>query len=202
LRLESPAWTTAGEILNLDRFAMHGGQELRSPKYVLPHHGAIYTSAMQFLDQVSVENGFCYKDVTQPFVMSSWLSRGPLRPVLKIRPNIAHTAFAMLQRKWMYPTIASRGSGGWPAMMVEGLLAAETVMRAVPGEEVGFDELLESFAPLDRALARLYPGERVAPLAPLPDFERRRDEVLARRQLDNFKALSAIEREMREKVAA
>ena len=201
LGLQSPSWTSAGEILNLDRFALQGVLNASFPKYITRRHGAIYGSTTQFLDHAFVEDGFCYKDVVQPFVVSAWLKQGPPRQALKIKPNIAHVAFAMLQRRWLYPTVASRQIGTTPAMMVEGLLMAEAALSEVPGEEVAFDDLLSGFAPLDAALAHFDKGGKRSPVIVPHDFERRRDEVLARRGLDLYKHLSDLEAETRARMA-
>lgn len=201
LGLAAPLWTTAGEILNLDRFAMNAGRFSASPKYIQRRHGAIFDAAVQFLDQAYLRDGFCYKDVTQPFVIGSWVRQNPNVRVLKIMPNIPHVAFAMMQRKWMYPTVASRQIGDEATMMIEGLLMAEGVLREVPGEEIGFDVLLQGTEALEAMLERHAEGAPLAPFGLPEDFERRRDAVLARRSLDAFKRLEDLEYEIRTQMA-
>lgn len=201
LGLQSPAWTTAGEILNLDRFVLQGGQNNAFPKYILPRHGTWFGGATQFLEHAYVAEGFCYKDVVQPFVVSAWSRQGPPRQVLKIKPNIAHVAFAMLQRNWLYPTTVGRQTGSVPAMMVEGLLLAEAALGDVPGDEVAFDDLVFGFSGLEAVLARYgSQGGATAVVLP-PDFKRRRDEILGRRSLDLYKRLQDLESEARERIA-
>lgn len=200
LGLQSPTWTTDGEVMNLDRFVLQGLHNAAFPKFVHPRHGDIFAGSKQFLSHIYVEEGFCYKDVVQPFVVSAWLREGPPRPVLKIRPNIAHVAFAMLHRKWLYPTVVSRQSGSMLTMMVEGLLAAEAALDKVPGESIVFDDLIDDWSNLRSALERLYPGERVTPIGRAHDFERRGDEIRARRNLDLYKQLADIECEMRDRL--
>lgn len=199
LQLQSPAWTTAGEILNLDRFVLQGGHNSAFPKYIQPRHGAWFDGATEFLDHAYVAEGFCYKDVVQPFVVAAWLWQGPPRPVLKIKPNIAHVAFAMLQRKWLYPSVVGRQTGTVPAMMVEGLLLAEAALAGVPGGEVAFDDLVDDFSALNAVLASLSEGT-ASPVVLPADVERRRDEILGRRRLDLYKLLLDLEREARQRM--
>ena len=182
--------------MNLDRFAMQGVQTATFPKFVLPRHGPIFAAGQQFLAHAFMRDGFCYKDVVQPFLVSAWLGTSPACAVLKIKPNIAHVAFAMLQRKWLYPSIVGRQSSDLPAMMVEGLLMAEAAIDAVPGESVAFDDLVDGGG-LEGALARLYPDEAIGCAARARDADRRRDEVLGRRTHELYGQLTELETQLR-----
>lgn len=183
LALRSPAWTSDGEVMNVERSIFLSDRTLCA-KYTLPKLSHLFGPATDFLEEVIQPQGFCYKDVTQPFVTSAWLSARPDIRVLKIMPNIAHTALAMLRRNWLYPAIAAPpGQGDMAKRLIAGLTAATGAMTAVAGESVQFDDLLAGPEALEQALSRLYP-EFDSPRCDFgPAFGKGRAEVLARRQL-------------------
>ena len=147
-------------------------------------------------------DGFAYKDVVQPFIVSRWLREHPTTRVLKIVPNLAHVAFAMLARRWLFPTTVAIDGTCLEERMMSGLLQASAALEAVPGEQVAYDDLLDGFGSLREALSRLYPGKAVDALPVDADFETGRAAVLNRRASPLFQSLQTTERRMREARAA
>jgi hypothetical protein len=69
----------------------------------------------------------------------------------------------MLKRQWLYPARAASVFDAHPWALVEGLLRAEAVFDALPGETVDYADAVLSHEPLEAALRRLYPDVPVAP---------------------------------------
>ncbi len=122
-----------------------------------------------YLDRRALRHGFAYKDVVQPFVVGGWEGLGEFR-VLKVRRDLAEVAYTMLRRQWFYPARAASVFEEHPWALVEGLVRAEAVLDALPGESVDYAEAVLDHEPLAAALRRLYPD---APLAPLGYIDRR-----------------------------
>jgi hypothetical protein len=212
LGLDEPVWTSDGEILNNDRFALYGGPTHDAgTKYVHPvTEPALFHRAAAFLDQAACREGFAYKDVVQPFVAAAWLPASGLR-VLCIRRPLADVAFSMLQMKWLYPARAAaldEHNGDEEPLsaetaVVRGLLAAEAALQALPAEVVEYDDLIADEEALLAALRRLYPGDRVRGFRFIDEsFARRRSAVLARRSAEEYQRIERSISLHRERLAA
>jgi hypothetical protein len=162
--LAEPGWTSDGEILNRDRVPRR--RQSRAPAderfTLLGAAPDVFANMTSYLDEVALRQGFAYKDVVQPFVIGGWEGLGDFR-VLKVRRNVAEVAYTMLKRQWLYPAQAASVFDAHPWALVEGLLRAEAVLDALPGETVDYSRAVLDHGPLEAALARLYPD---APLAP------------------------------------
>jgi hypothetical protein len=163
--LAEPTWTSAGEILNRDRVPrrlqnMAPADERFTLLGSAPDAFATMTS---YLDHAAQRQGFAYKDVVQPFVLGGWEGLGDFR-VLKVRRNVAEVAYTMLKRQWLYPARAASIFDEHPWALVEGLVRAEAVLDALPGETVDYADAVVDHGPLEVALRRLYPDSQVAPL--------------------------------------
>ena len=183
LRLDEPAWTSDGEILNNDRFALYGGPtDDLGAEYLHPAvEPESFQRAIAFLDDVTRPAGRAYKDVVQPFAVSAWLPASGLR-VLRLRRRVADVAFSMVRRHWLYPARAAtnvRGSSPDPeGSVVDGLLRAEQALDALPGEVVDYDAVIAdegvlhvgARAPLSRTARAQVPLHR----RQLPQNARRR----------------------------
>lgn len=182
LGLRAPRWTSAGEILNGDRLAMAaGGAGGEGPRFT--HSGYVFEQLAEFLDDAVAPRGRAYKDVVQPFVVSSWLSGRELA-VLHVRRPLAGVAFAMERAGWTYPQAAAPGDGEPRDRLLAGLARAEAALGALAAAEVvEFDDLLESPEPLRAALQRLYPEREVPAIDYIDDgFRRRRERLLEQRR--------------------
>lgn len=193
LGLEEPVWTSDGEILNNDRFALYGGPTHDAgEKYVHPEpEPELFRRATAFLDQAACREGFAYKDVVQPFVAAAWLQASGL-PVLRLRRPLADVAYSMLQMGWLYPVRAAALDDGdsAEAAVVRGLLAAEAALGALPAEVVEYDDLIADEGALLAALRRLYPEARVRGVRFIDEsFARRRNAILARRNDDAYQRI-------------
>jgi hypothetical protein len=73
--LNTPSWTSDGEILNVDRFVLYPGPRHDTGiKFLLKESNpALFQSVIDLLDQATVAAGFAYKDVVHPFAVSEWL---------------------------------------------------------------------------------------------------------------------------------
>ena len=199
LGLSEPVWTSDGEILNLDRYALLADEvpfdalKFTHPKRQPKRFGRL----LALVDQVARPEGFAYKDVVQPFVMAEWLPGRGLA-VLKIERPVPDVAWAMLERGWFYPALPGRIPPAPPERaLVEGLVKAEIALSEVPGETVRFDDLIRGPETLEAALAALYDGAA----APVPDyldgdFRNVREAVLRRRETARYRELERLYREV------
>lgn len=162
--LAEPAWTSDGEILNRERVPKRlqslapAGERFT----LLGSAPDTFASMTTYLDTTAVRHGHAYKDVVQPFVIGGWEGLGDFR-VLKVRRNVAEVAYAMLKRQWWYPTRAASVYEVRPWTLVEGLVRAEAVLDALPGESVDYADAIIDPDPLQAALQRLYPEISLRP---------------------------------------
>lgn len=199
LGLREPVWTSDGEVLNLDRYALLADEvPFDALKFTHPkRQPKPFGRLLAFVDQVARPEGFAYKDVVQPFVMAEWLPGSGLA-VLKIERPVPDVAWAMLERGWLYPALPGGAATAPPERaLVEGLVKAEIALAELPGETVRFDDLVLGPETLQAALATLYDGAAV----PLPDyldgdFRNVRDEVLRRRETERYRELERLYREV------
>ncbi len=178
--LAEPAWTTDGEILNRDRVPKRR-QSLAPADERFTLLGASPDAFMEmtgYLDRTALRRGHAYKDVVQPFVVGGWEGLADFQ-VLKVRRDVAEVAYTMLKREWLYPAHAAMVFEGYPWALVEGLVRAEAVFDALPGETVDYADAIVDHSTLEAALSRLYPD---TPLAPLPYIDGR--FVRTRRRLE------------------
>jgi hypothetical protein len=169
-RLAEPNWTSDGEILNRDRVPRRL-QSLAPPDERFTLLGSApgsFGDMTTYLERTALRRGFAYKDVVQPFVVGGWDGLGDFK-ILKVRRDVAEVAYTMLKRQWLYPARAARVFDAHPWTLVEGLVRAEAVLEALPGETVEYAEAVLAHDPLENALRRLYPQ---APLAPLRYIDR------------------------------
>ena len=168
--LAEPAWTSDGEILNRERVPRRL-QSLAPADERFTLLGSapdVFASMTSYLDRSALRHGFAYKDVVQPFVIGGWEGLGDFK-VLKVRRSVAEVAYTMLKRQWLYPARAASVFEEHPWALVEGLVRAEAVLDALPGETVDYAEAVLDHGPLEEALGRLYPD---VPLAPLRYIDR------------------------------
>jgi hypothetical protein len=162
--LAEPTWTSDGEILNRDRVPRR--LQSRAPAderfTLLGSAPDAFASMTSYLNDTAMRHGFAYKDVVQPFVIGGWEGLGEFR-VLKVRRNVAEVAYTMLKRQWLYPARAASVFDEHPWALVEGLVRAEAVLEALPGETVEYADAVLDHGPLELALGRLYPDASLAP---------------------------------------
>jgi hypothetical protein len=156
--LAEPAWTSDGEILNRDRVPKRKQSLAPADERftLLGSSPDSFVSMTSYLDETAVRRGHAYKDVVQPFVVGGWDGLSDFK-VLKVRRNLAEVAYAMLKRQWWYPTRAASVFEVRPWSLVEGLVRAEAVLEALPGETVEYADAIIDPDPLHAALRRLYP---------------------------------------------
>jgi hypothetical protein len=162
--LAEPTWTSDGEILNRDRVPRRM-QSLAPADERFTLVGSApdaFASMTSYLDQAALRRGFAYKDVVQPFVIGGWEGLGDFK-VLKVRRNVAEVAYTMLKRQWLYPAHAASLFDEHPWALVEGLVRAEAVLDALPGETVEYANAVLDHGALEGALGRLYPDALLVP---------------------------------------
>jgi hypothetical protein len=162
--LAEPAWTSDGEILNRDRVPRRLQRLAPADERftLLGSAPDVFASMTSYLDRTAQRQGFAYKDVVQPFVIGGWAGLGDFR-VLKVRRSVAEVAYTMLKRQWLYPARAASMFDEHPWALVEGLVRAEVVLDALPGESVDYADAVLDHGPLEAALSRLYPDVPLAP---------------------------------------
>ncbi len=119
-----------------------------------------------------------------------------------MRRNVAEVAYTMLKRQWLYPARAASVFEAHPWAVVEGLVRAEAVLDALPGETVDYADAVLDHDPLQAALRRLYPE---APLAPLRYIDRGFARTRRRLEADRhdslvFRRLESIVSAVRERL--
>lgn len=191
LGLNAPSWTSDGEILNIDRYALYPGPKHdTSIKFLLKEKNAeLFQIAIDFLDQATVPAGFAYKDVVQPFVVSEWLRSSQFR-VLRIKRNLTDVAFSMLHQGWNYPILASRSEGDLQEMVIEGIIRADMALDCAPGEQVDYDDLMADESVLRNVLIKLYPNVAVQEFKYTDSFRATGNTILQRRSSDQYKMLN------------
>jgi hypothetical protein len=164
LGLAEPNWTSDGEILNRDRVPRRL-QSLAPADERFTLLGSapdVFGDMTGHLDRTALRRGFAYKDVVQPFVVGGWDGLRDFK-ILKVRRSVAEVAYTMLKRRWLYPARAASLFEDHPWTLVEGLVRAEAVLDALPGETVEYAGAVLDHDPLEHALRRLYPEAQVAP---------------------------------------
>ncbi|HWF55307.1 MAG TPA: hypothetical protein VG223_11790 [Solirubrobacteraceae bacterium] len=219
LGLRQPSWTGDGEILNLDRFAGHpiprGG--FAAHFTTREQNPDLFARLTDFLDTAVRRDGFAYKDVVHPFVVSAWTELRHLR-VLHVRRDPAEVACAMLRRRWYYPADAAVSAAHHTgsdsrrqcererdvltisAAVVHGLVQAEQALERVPAVRVDFNDVLPGRSGLSAALQELYPELELRPLPPSTKAEitvalARREQI---RRSEAYRALRELVEKTRE----
>lgn len=186
LGLRSPAWTSAGEILNIERWRMAHG-DASGQRYEHDAAGARFDVWLRFLDDTVRGSGHAYKDVVQPFACAHWLAEGRGRAlrVLHVRRRVEDVAWSMLEAGWHYPERAARIEGDAIDRLLSGLLRAEQACAQAGGIVLDFDAIGGTSDALGEALRMLYPEHApVATCTRLMDdagFAARFAEVMRRR---------------------
>lgn len=196
--LGEPTWTSDGEILNRDRVPRRL-QSLAPADERFTLLGSapdVFAEISAYLDRTAQRRGFAYKDVVQPFMVSGWEGLQDFK-VLKVRRNVAEVAYTMLKRSWHYPTRAASVFDTHPWALVEGLVRAEAVLDALPGETVEYGDAVLAHGPLEAALRRLYPDAALTPLRYID-----RSFVRTRRRLEAERRDSLVLRRLEWIVAA
>jgi len=128
--LAEPVWTSDGEILNRERVPRRLQSHAPADERftLLGSSPGVFAAMTAHLEENTERRGHAYKDVVQPFVVAGW--------------DPAQAASVYEVRPWT---------------LVEGLVRADAVIEALPGESVSYDDAIVDPDPLDTALRRLYP---------------------------------------------
>lgn len=178
LRLRSPAWADAGEVLNPDRILIWSGSlGNEADKFTRPEQTVRFAHLSEFLHDVINPHDCIYKDVVQPFVVSQWLRKSNLA-VLHIRRPVAEVAWAMLKRGWLYPGNAEPQDRSETQRLISGLVKAARALDKIDAEHVDFDQLVSSEDTLRSALQRLYPELEIPTINYIDRDFRERSETL------------------------
>ena len=186
--LETPTWTTDGEILNNDRHILFRGDRYESGlKYLRRRHAPdIFHQITGFLNDCTHEQGFIYKDVVNPFVVANWPKLDHYFTVAIDRP-IADVAYSVLKKKWRYPGYAVQRIEPSQSDIIEGLIRARQALGQLTCHRLCFDQLITDELSLARLLG---PYEEFAPVRPIrylsTEFCYQRDQILARRTLPEY----------------
>ena len=162
LGLRAPAWTSDGEILNLDRHCLFPNPDrAQSRKFLDPGQDPErFEAAIAFLRAATRTDGHIYKDVVQPFAVSTWLPGNGMR-ALRIVRCLADVAYAMIGRDWLYPGNAAIEERDPEGALIEGLIRARHALDQVPAATIGFDDLTVDEAALWDPVQSLYPDVEI-----------------------------------------
>lgn len=181
--LGAPEWTSAGEVLNSDRWLML--RDVESDPYVPADDQLGIERWCGFLSDTVQERGHAYKDVVQPFVVRRWL-RSPAAAnlrVLRLRRPLADVAWSMLKARWHYPERAAAEGLDATDRLLSGLSRASAALDQLHTVDLHFDALLADQDCMLAALEELYPDRPIGSLALADgDFQAHSRTVLERRQ--------------------
>lgn len=191
--LIEPGWTSAGEILNFDRFALSPQRKMdESRKFIRQDtEPELFGAAMEFLSQLVLPIGYAYKDVVQPFVMAEWMKHSRFKAI-RIKRNIEDIAFSMLAQGWLYPRRLFPRTKKLKMALVQGLVQADRALDSIKAEQVSFDELIQDEKTLEMALEKIMgkiPGKSIKYID--SKFIDIRNRILKRRATNTYKELSA-----------
>lgn len=190
--LREPVWTSDGEALNVDRFALSYGRKNGSngkffTKQLEPR---LFYAVGEYLDQLMLPRGYAYKDVVQPFVVSEWVIRCGI-PAIRIKRNIAEVAYSMLEQGWHYPMRLFPKEKDLETALVRGLMEADRALEAIPAICIDFEKLISEEGVLNRCLRSLYPDRRVKKVKLINEsFKAVRQQVLERRNTRLYRRLA------------
>ncbi len=193
LQLRSPSWTSAGEILNVGRWAMLS-QDSDGDRFTQERDAVRFERWSCFLDTVVRPCDHAYKDVVQPFVTAHWLSENNGRSLRLLRVNrpVADVAWSMLEAGWHYPAVAASAALPDVDRLLCGLLRARAAFAQLQAVDIEFDALIQRSSVLAEVLARLYPGVALHAIPPGDaDFRAYSRTVLARRSTARWRMLQA-----------
>lgn len=195
LGLQEPTWTSDGEFLNGDRIVLiPGPNDSLSVKYTVEStERALFSKITAFASQVIQPDGYAYKDVVQPFVVSKLL-RSKHYPTLKIRRNIADVAYSMLEHSWHYPARLFPNVTPIDGAVIQGLARAQVAMDLIPGVEVDFDQLILDETTLDAALRSLYGNATCPRKSRYIDrhFRKQRAVIMERRNTEKYQEIRSL----------
>jgi hypothetical protein len=200
LGLQEPRWTTAGEILNVDRFVFLPNDDIEiGRKYISEtFNPAIFGKMIQFMDQVVSLTGFAYKDVVQPFVVTEWLRQNQVH-VIRIKRNVVDVAYSMLNKGWHYPWHISDQAGSLEQKLIRGLVRAERSLDSICAKQIHFDEMIFDEQPVRTALAHFYENVDAERVRYINDqFIQKRMEILSQRSTAKYQILKEFWREAME----
>lgn len=183
LGLNQPTWTTDGEILNADRFALlpQPNEDFGKKFTTENSESEAFRKLTEFLDHVFVRRGYAYKDVVQPFVVAAWIKKNK-PPTIRIKRNVADVAYSMLQNHWHYPKSLFPNTKCLELAVIQGLLKAERALDSGPVEQIDFEDLIWNEEPLRRALNTLYGDILHSEIEYIDDeFQETRERIMKRR---------------------
>jgi hypothetical protein len=195
LALREPAWTSDGEILNNDRFALYCGDTFDASEKYLWKDGTPrkFMAAVALAEQAVQTHGFIYKDVVNPFAIAAYL-RTQDHPVLHIDRDPVEAAMVMSGMGWFYPARVAKRPDRSVEAVLEGLIRARQALCTVPRVTVRFADLLESEAPLRAALQQLYPNRTIPELRYIDGpFMARRSQLEALRRTPPYAELRGLQ---------
>ena len=192
LSLAEPLWTSDGEVLNNDRFALYGGSTHETgQKYVRQEkEPLLFQKLLAFTQDIVKTEGVAYKDVVHPFLLSTFLRDKEFR-VLKIKRDLTDVCYSMLRMKWFYPARAAEKSISLDDAIIEGLIRAEEAIDSIAGETIYYDDVIENEEALRNSLVALYPDEKVKRFTFIDDdFRKRTEKILKRRETDSYQEIA------------
>ena len=202
LGLEQPSWTSDGEVLNYDRFTLRDeSAHDRGAKYVRHEkEPLLFQQLLTFADDTLKRQDFAYKDVVQPFLLSTFLTEKEFA-VLKIKRNLTDVCYSMFQKEWFYPARAAEKSTCLDDAVVEGLIQAESVIHSIPGETIHYDDFIDNERVIRNSLVALYPNDKIKGFTFIDDdFRERTEKILKRRETDLYKEIAQRVERMRTEI--
>jgi hypothetical protein len=192
LGLKEPVWTSDGEVLNYDRFTLRDGPAHDvGAKYVRQEkEPLLFQQLLTFAGDTLKREDVAYKDVVQPFLLSTFLTDKEFA-VLKIKRDLTDVCYSMLQMEWFYPARAAEKSTCLDDAVVEGLIRAEKVIDSMPGETIHYEEFIDNERAIRNSLVALYPNDKVKGFTFIDDdFRKSTAKILKRRETDLYREIA------------
>lgn len=197
LGLHQPGWTCDGEIMNFQHFAGSGHVDGDKRFTSETCDAETFARLQAYLRDCVHPRNYAYKDVVHPFVTASILNDLGTT-VLNIRRPLTDIAMAMKARDWSYPSAAAQSfasENDGDLALVEGLVRAANALSAYARDSsacsiIDCSDLTADEGFLSNALARLYPDERIGPIAYIDGaFRRHSDSLMLRRKDTEYQDL-------------
>jgi hypothetical protein len=163
-----------------------------SHKFTDTRQAKPFYKTTDFLNQLVKPQGFIYKDVTQPFVVSDWIKTRGIKAIY-IKRNIADVAYSMLAKRWEYPAKLFPEVQNKQVALIKGLVSAQTALNSIPAIQLDFEQIIFDERPLRETLPSLCNETDFQYINYIDEqFEKARDQILNRRKSESYKKIGEI----------
>ena len=172
LGLQQPGWVTDGELLNTHRYLFAPASET-SRFITAKEFSTQFNAASSYLTASVQLQNYIYKDATQPFVISDYLTKTEIT-IIHIKRSVVDVALRMFRQGWLAPD---------QSLLTTLFHAQQSLIQIPHAFEVDFDQVIFDESVLSEAI-----GVEVSYLT--DEFKHKRDSTLDLRDSDEYKVLA------------